>query len=153
MAIVWNPTQEKINVRIVGKWFAFAPGQRKNMQDEIAHFIATDKKETGLAVLPPQFEEDASHEQTPEGKALMERLREEAISHLVRHHRGIIANNQISLRQDLERANVKADPAVFASDGELESMRLVARYQRAKQDTEQAKLEQVRELMKEVNKK
>lgn len=151
MPIVWNPTQENIEVKVVGKWFSFKPGNKKVMQDGIAHFIATDRKETGLTVLPPEFEEEADFEKSELGKEMLEKLKTEAIEHLVRHHRAIIANNQISLRQDLEKSNIKADPAIYASPGELKSMQLVAKYQRAQQDAEQQKMDQVKKLMKEVS--
>ena len=153
MAIVWNPTQDHVEVKIVGKYFTFGPGKKKVMQDNIAHFISTDRKESGLTVLPPEFEEDADYEKTTAGQEIMERLKEDSITHLVNHHRRIIANNQVSLKQDLDKANLKIDPSALVSKGEIESMRIVAKYQRAKQDTEQVKMDEVKKLMQEINKK
>jgi hypothetical protein len=77
-------------------------------------------------------------------------LIEQALERYVARHREIIYNNQVSLRRDLEVANIKADPAVFASKGEIESMRLVAKYQKRTEDAEQAKIDEVKKLMGQV---
>jgi hypothetical protein len=54
------------------------------------------------------------------------------------------------MKQDLGKANIQADPAVFASKGELDAMRLVAKYQKTAEDTEQLKIDEVKKLMKNV---
>lgn len=148
---VWNPTLDEVTTKVAGNYFVFPAGKKKIIyQPEIRHFIATDRKETGLVCLPDQFSEDPEFEKTPEGKKILEELKEQAINAVVSHHRRIIANNQVSLRRELEQANIKTDPAVLVSPGELKSMQIVAKYQRASQDAEQAKVEEVRKLMKEV---
>lgn len=151
--LIWNPTQEVVTVKVAGNYFTLKPDTRKRVNDDIAHFISTDRKESGLVVLPVEFEEEPELLKSAEGKVVLDKLKEEAIDHLIRFHRRIIANNQVSLRRDLEQANIKTDPAIEASEGELNSMRIVAKYQRSKQDAEQARAEEVKKLMQEVNKR
>ncbi len=159
MPIVVNATQENISIKIAGNWFAWKPGQERVIRDlDIAKFIEIDRKDSGLAVLPDLMadDEEVSPEQLEERKeAQTERKRqlcEEALDRYIAHHRMIIANNQISLRRDLEQANIKADPAAFASKGEVEAMKLVAKYQKRAEDAEQAKIDEVKKLMNSVNK-
>ena len=150
-----NCTNEEQTFKIVGNWFTFKPGQKKQMQDEIAHLIQTERKEFGMAVLPAQFE-DPDYERNPEtaeeAKQILAQLKDTAVNNYLAHHRAVIANNQISLRRDLEQANIKADPAVYASEGERASMAIVAKYMRSQKDAEQSKIEETKRLLKEIEK-
>lgn len=154
MPIVANATEENVTVKVAGNYFSFKPKQRRVIHNkDIANFIEIDLKHTGLAVLPELMTED--EEVTPEqleerkvaAKDTEDALISQALDRYVAHHRQIIANNQIHMRRDLESANIKADPAVFASTGELDSMRLVAKYQKRAEDAEQAKIDEVKKLM------
>lgn len=149
MALIYNTTNELQSVKVFGNWFSLKPGQMKNFDEKIAHFIATERRDSGLVALPEAFE-DPQFITTDEGKAILAEKREEGIKAYIDHFRKIIANNQIALRQDLERSNIKADPATFASDGELHAMEMVAKYQRDEDDKEQKRIDRVKELMKTV---
>lgn len=151
---VANATKEIITVKVAGNYFTFKPEQERVIHnDGIARFIEMELKDSGLCVLPSLMTED--EEVSPEeleqrrldGKEQKEIILAQALERYVTRHRGIIANNQISLRRDLEMANIKADPAAFASKGELDSMRLVAKYQKSADDAEQAKIDEVKKLM------
>jgi len=149
--LIFNPTAEKQLVQVFGNWFAFAPGQIKNLRDEFGEFIRGQKQYTGLVSIPEELE-DTEFKASVDGKAMLAEHAERGVKAYVDHHRKIIANNQISLRRDLEKANIKADPSVYASEGELESMRIVAKYQRAKSDETQAKVDEVKKLLKDIEK-
>ena len=149
--LILNPTAEKQLVQVLGNWFAFAPGQVKNLRDEFGEFIRGQKQYTGLVEIPESLE-DPEFKTSPEGKELLSEHAERGIKAYVDYHRKIIANNQVSMRQDLEKSNIKADPSVYASAGELESMRIVAKYQRSKNDDAQAKVDEVKKLLKEIDK-
>lgn len=154
MSTVVNCTQEHITVKIAGNYFSFKPMQERVIHNEaIARFIEMDLKSSGLVVLPELMKED--EEISPEeldqrkldGAARKAELMEQGLDRYVAKHREVIYNNQVSLRRDLEIANIKADPAAFASQGELEAMRLVAKYQKRTEDAEQAKIDEVKRLM------
>ena len=156
---VWNPTEEKVSTRIHGNWFTFAPGQFKVMDIEKASFIQTNRRETGLVVLPAQFcssreEYIEGYAQTEEGKAILSQKRDEGIQGLIDHHMNIVKNNQVSLRQDLAHRYPSADfdklCKLEASKGELESMRLVAKYKGKASDSGAKKVEEIDKLMKAI---
>lgn len=148
MALVYNATNEDQSIKIYGNWFNLKSGAIKSIDDKLAHGIATDKKEYGCVVLPETME-DLEFRATDEGKKILEEKKAEGLQNYLSHLRGIVANNQISLRQDLERANIKADPAVFASLGEEKAMETLARYQRGKEDEAQIRAERLKELVKQ----
>ncbi len=149
MPLVLNATKEVQSFKVHGAWFVLKPDQSKLMDEDKARFISMERKENGLAVLPAEFE-DPEYRATEEGKALLDRLKKEAVDSYVEFHRDIIRNNQISLRQDLAKANEKADPAIYASEGEVKAMELVAKYQEEKNDSEQKKIDRIKELMTQV---
>lgn len=157
MPIVVNATQENISIKIAGNWFNWKPGQERVIHNKsIAHFIQMDRTDSGLAVLPDLVadDEEVTPEQLEERKKTFAetkaQLIDQALDRYIKKHRDVIYNNQVSLRRDLEQANIKADPAVFASKGEMESMRLVAKYQKSSEDQEAAKIAEVNRLMKPV---
>lgn len=157
MSIVINATQETITLRLRGNFFTWKPGQKKVIRDEdLAHFILTERTDSGLAVIPElvKDDEEVSPEELEERRAgAGEREEAEcaaALERYVQKHRRVIENNQISLRRDLEMAGIKADPAAWASTGELESMRLVAKYQKRSEDAEASKIAEVKKLMEQV---
>lgn len=159
MPTIVNVTQEEIQTKIMGNWFTFKPGQKRVIHNkEIAEFIQKDRRDSGLAVLPELIgeNEEVSPEEFEQRKLNAvkeeEAICEEALNRYVQKYRDVVANNQIHLRRDLEMKNIKADPAVFASSGELAAMRLVAKYQKRAEDHEQQKIDEVKKLMENVNK-
>lgn len=152
MPIVLNATSEEVSVKIAGNWFSFRPNQKKVLTESIARFIEMDRKDSGLCVLPPQFEEDADFEKSPEGKEAIDKAKADAIKHYLDKYRAVIHNNQVSLRQDLEMKNLKVDPAVMATDGEVAAMKIVAKYRALEKDADQAKLEEVKKLLEQTKK-
>ena len=161
MPIVINATQEEIQIKIVGNYFKFGPGKAKTMNADIASWIQTNPgaKGCGLAVLPDLYAEgeeidDVSPAALKAREESQEELKkqacENALNEYIEKYRRVIYNNQVSLRQDLAQKNIQADPAAFASAGELEAMRLVAKYQKRAEDSEQEKIDEVKKLMKNV---
>lgn len=149
MPLIMNTTNETQKVRAFGNFFEFKPKQIKPMQEHIADFIASERSYQGMVALPESFE-DLEYRQSDEGKAQLKELERQGIESYLGHLRSIIYNNQVSLRQDLEQSGIKADPASFASEGELEAMRLVASYQSKKDDEAQKRIDEVKELVKKV---
>lgn len=143
-----------------GSFFQFKPGQFKSMQEHFGRFIEMNRKETGLVVLPPEFDpldEERyveGYDKTPEGKAALAEGRKRGIQNLIDHYANIIRNNQVSLRNDLVKKDPHTDAqklsALFASKGEVEAMRLVGKYQKVIKDDGQAQVREVEKLMQEV---
>lgn len=151
MALIYNTTEEEQVVKVFGHFHRLKPGQIKSFQENVAHFMSTDRKEWGLVALPEEFE-DLSHRDSAEGKAELARRRKEGLEAYLNRHRRVIYNNQVSLRSDLEKSNQKVDPSILASDGELDSMRLVAKYQKASDDDSQKRADEVKKLVTSISK-
>lgn len=147
--LVLNATNEKISIQALGNWFEFKPKQVKNLTHNLAMFIITERREKGLVHLPDAFE-DPEYKNTPDGKAEFALVEQRGIDSFCEALRRRIFNNQVSLRQDLEKGNMKIDPAVLASEGELEAMRLLSKYQQKDDDTAQKKADEVKELLKKI---
>jgi hypothetical protein len=156
---VWNPTEETVSTCIQGAWFSFKPGQFKSMDNSKGDFIRMNRKGTGLVVLPEQFEPTSEIfvegiVEKPEGKVILAEKREEGIRNLIEHHMDIIRNNQVSLRQDLAHRYPTADASKLASleasKGEIESMKLVAKYKGKASDNAQKKMEEIGDLMDKI---
>lgn len=152
MALVINCTKDEQQVKALGNWFTFKPGQIKILQDNIGRFLSLEKKQYGLMELPEAFT-DPDYAKSPEGIAIMEQVSQEGLRNYIDFHRKIVENNQVSLRRDLEQANIKADPATYASEGELASMRIVAKYAQMDDDAAQKRIEEVRALTEKGKKK
>lgn len=161
MAKVWNPTEELVKTKVFGNWFEFKPGQMKSMNRHVSDFINEMRRETGLVVLPVEFgpEEDndafiPGYADTEEGKAALAEKKKEGISALVRHHLGVIHNNQVSLKRDLAHFDPSNDPkrlaAIEASGGEMESMRVVAKYRNMKLDDSENRANEIEKLLQKV---
>lgn len=160
MPKVYNPLDEDVSICVHGSWLNFPKGQLKNVyQKEKADFISRDRAYTGLIVLPDQFDPQSEsfvegYERTPEGKKILEDSKHMGINKFIEYHMGIVRNNQVSLRQDLAHRYPSADAsklaALDASPGELESMRLVAKYKGRSSDNAQRKVDEIEKLMKEI---
>lgn len=149
MPLIYNTTEETQSTKAAGNWFTLKPGQTKMVNDNIAHFISQERRETGIVVLPVEFDEP-EHRLTDEGKAQMLALKEEGIRSFVAGLESRVRNNQVSLRRDLERANIKVDPAIEASSGEMEAYKLLAKYKKSGEDQVQKRKDEVAELLKQI---
>ena len=159
MALVWNPTREIVSTKIAGSWFTFKPDTRKAMDEDKCRFISENRKDTGLVILPDQFDPLSEHhipgfDDTAEGRAVLEQKAAEGIEGLLSFHKDIIRNNQVALRKDLATKYPNGDHgrmvALEMSSGEIHSLEMVAKYQKAKEDNKDAKLKEVQKLLDAV---
>lgn len=146
---VMNATADEVNTKAFGNHFTFKPKQIKAMRPRLAAYLAEYKGYQGLVVLPAPLS-DLDFRSTQEGKELLAQSEQEGIDKHLEHLRSLIYNNQVSLRNDLSQADIKADPAVFASKGELDAMRKVAMYAKQSEDSAQKRTDEVKELMKTI---
>lgn len=162
MPVVINVTEEEISIQARGHWFNWKPGQRKTIRDEkLAKFIEMDRRGYGLAVLPDLTtteEDNGDVEVTDEtiAERKLARAAEEkiatkaALDAYVFRHREIIKNAQVSLARDLQRADYKYDVAHEMSDGELNAMRTVAKYEKKGKDAAQERINEIEKLKKQI---
>jgi hypothetical protein len=162
MALVINATEENITIQVGGNYFTWKPAQEKRIQNEsIANFIATSKRGCGLAVLPDltSLDEDngdieVTEEQMTARRTAMTEAKKnalrDALDAYVAAKREVIKNNQVSLARDLARADYKYGPEHEMTDGELDAMRLVAKYERKGKDASEDRLKEIDQLKKKI---
>lgn len=151
MPLIMNATHEAQTIVAFGNHFKLAAGQIKMFNENISHFIATERRHQGVVALPEQFE-DVEFRSSAEGQRLLAEYRQQGILARINHLKSIIYNNQVSLRQDLEKANIKADPRVFASEGEIAAMEELVSYQTRQEDETAKKVDRIKELEKQIGK-
>ena len=152
MPYIFNATNETVNVQAQGNWFSFKPKQIKGIiNPNVAFFLATERADQGLVALPDEFE-DLDYRNTPEAKAILKEKEEQGINNFIAALERRVYNNQVSLRQDLEKANQKIDPAALATAGELEAMRKLKEYKSKANESSQKQMAEVAELMKDIGK-
>lgn len=146
---IFNATNEEQTFKAFGHHFTMKPKQIKGFRPKMALYISEYKADQGLVLMPSAWA-DVEYRATKEGKEIHAKKEEEGLGKYLGHLRSVIYNNQVSLRQDLERGNLKVDPAALASDGELYAMRIVSQYKRMEEDKAQKRIDEVKKLMDDV---
>lgn len=142
-----NTDLEAVKVQALGNWFSFNAGQIKNMDDKIAHFIATEKKYMGLVTLPDVCIEDPNGAESLSAKELA--IQQGRLS-IVNHLKYIIRNLEVSLQKDLDKANIKGNVMAYASDGELAAYHKMSKFKDLEQDALQKRIDEVTKLKEKI---
>lgn len=151
--LLYNPTAVKQSLQALGKWFTFAPGEKKMIHnEEIAHFILTDKRSYGIVGLPDRFAEDAEYAQSEEGQAILEAKRQEGIQNRINYLNMLVHNEEVSLRQDLEKSGQRINPNLLSSNQYVQCLEELKEYKRAKDDGEKEKMARIARLKADLNK-
>lgn len=147
MGLIYNPLNKANQVKALGNYFDFKPGQIKPLNDEVARFIASNKKESGLVeVMDILIDEPDS----AEAKAHKEEKRIEGLTNVLKFYKAIVQNLVISLRKDLDHTNDKADLSAYLSDGEKNAMKIVKEITAELNVVTANKDEESKELIKEM---
>jgi hypothetical protein len=149
MSMVLNASVEDQHVVVFGNHFNVKAGQIKSFEEKIAHFLCTDRSYMGFVSMPEEFS-DPEFKSSPEGQKIFEDRRKSGVENRTRFLRQVIANNEISLRQDLEKANIKADPKTFASDGEVAAYEELVKYRKKQEDEDAKRAARIAELQKQL---
>lgn len=146
MPAIMNCLEEENAVMVGGNTFTFKPNEIKWIyQDAIAHFIVSKRYEQGFVEMPAEFE-DKFYWSTPEAVKIIAEKRKDGVANYCRKLRELVYNAEVSLRQDLEKANIKADPKSFASDQDLKNRELLLKYQQKKEDSDQNRIKRLKEI-------
>lgn len=148
--LIYNASIREQSIKVYGNWFTFAPGKWKFVSDNIGHAIVLDRKDYGLVALPDKFAEDPSYAESEEGAAVLKEKEEEGRQNRITHLNRMKYNLDVSLRQDLSQKNIKADPYAFASKGEVDALKELAEYHRAKKDQSRKKAAEVADLVEKT---
>lgn len=151
MPIVWNTSMEDQHTRVFGNHFVLKANQKKMFTDDIAGWLAVHRKDLGFMVLGPEFD-DPEYATTEAGIKTLAEVKEEGVKNRIDHLRRIIYNNTVSLKKDLEAANIKIDPRSLASDGEIKAMEELVKYQRKEEDEAKLRADKFKALEDQLNK-
>lgn len=149
MSYVMNALDKEQRVTVAGNHFTFKPRQVKLFQPNIATLLTVDKAYMGFVGIPEAYE-DLEWKSSEEGQKALVSARKAGVEAYCNFLRRIVYNQQVSLRQDLEKMNIKADPKTFISDGELDAMKELVKYQASKDDEDQKKIDEAKELEKKL---
>lgn len=149
MALVFNASSSHQQVKVFGNYFELKPGQIKNFEDKIAHFMVTDRKDRGFVSLPEEFMEP-SFKDTEEGKAILEEKRKQGIEERIRYLRMLVHNEEVSLQRDHDKQNDKTNVKLLMSDGMIKHYEELASYQTKKDDEALKKAAKIEELQKKL---
>lgn len=151
MALVMSTDIENVKVQAFGNWFDFKPGQIKNMQPEIARFLTVDKKEYGFVSLPDTLEdEDRNSEVFKQAVAEATTLgRNNIIAKLSRLRHNI----EVSMKRDMEMANIKADPFTYVDDKKsaIAMYKKLAKFKDLESESTESELDELRQLKDKID--
>lgn len=147
MALVMNASATAQEVQVFGKYFTFAPGQIKQMQESHVAFLTSRKAYLGFVDLPETLE-DLEFKASKEGQKIIADAKARGVASRVQHLNQVRDNELISLKQDLEQANIKGDVRAWMSKGAVNAMKELATYRAKNQDTESNKIKEIEALEK-----
>jgi hypothetical protein len=145
MGTIYNATNETQRVKVFGNYFEFKPGQMKSLDDKFSQWLTMERGYLGLVPMPEEFT-DPEYAKSEEGAQILAERKAAGVRAYTQWLRERIRNVEVSLRQDLEKANIKSDPRTWASDGEVEAYELLAKYQKQDQDATDAKAKKLAAL-------
>lgn len=158
MPAILNCLDEEQTLKVAGMYYTFKPNQLKYFHDKgIAGLMARNHAEDGV-VLVDESLEHLSHLKadmlekviSAEEKAKLEAHKEAGIANYVKRLRELIFNATVSLQKDIDISGAKYDARVLATDADLERFEKLAKYQKTKSDNDQAKVDRIKELEKQL---
>lgn len=147
--IILNALDKNVHAVAFGNHFTLKPHQIKAFRNELGSFLDSTKGYLGLVALPPEFE-DLEFRQSEAGKAILEEKIKEGVNRRCAHLTAVVNNLQHSLRQDMDKADMKADVTTQATQGELNAMDELIGYQRQLADPQKARSEAARVRLRQV---
>jgi hypothetical protein len=149
--LIYNTTNKEVHAVAFGNHFNIPAGKIKSFNDDIGDFLAKNKRYLGLVALPETFD-DMEYRASDEGKASLEEYRKQGIAHRVQYLESIKYNLLVSLKKDLDVADMKVDPKVFASPGEMAAMQELLEIKAKHEDANAEKVKQLEILEKKLEK-
>ena len=150
MPYVMNALDTKVSVKAFGNYYEFAPGVPKLIHnDNIAHFLVTERSKDGIVGIPEEVME--MDRKSPEFLAEIAKARKVGKTNRINEVKKVIANLEVSLRRDLEQANIKADPNTWASEGEVKAYEELATLAKDASETEVSRADRIKALKEQLS--
>lgn len=148
--LILNALDKPVHVVAFGNHFNLKPRQLKTFRGEIGQFLDSNKGYLGLVAVPMELAEP-EYRDSEEGKAVLEQKIQEGIARRARHLTEVVNNLKVSLRGDLDQANIKAPIETQATDGEVAAMDELIALQRELKDPAKERSEKARLRLKQVD--
>lgn len=149
MALVMNASAVTQTAQVHGSYFTFAPGQIKDMQDPKVDFLTSHKAYLGFVALPESMS-DLEFRNTEEGKAILEQAKALGVANRIKHLDWLIANETKSLRNDMDKANLKSETsAEFNAPALQGALKEKKEYRAKKADALAQQVDEINKLLTE----
>lgn len=148
MALVLSTDLETVRVQSYGNWFEFKPGQIKQMQDHIADFLCTDRRDKGFVTLPESYDDDRN---SLENKKLFEDALQTGRANITRELNRLRANFEVSTQKDIDVAGQKRSFMSELTPAHKEMYRRLALFKKHEQDVVSQEEDEVRKYMEVIN--
>lgn len=149
MALVYNASAKDQSVKVFGKWQSIKSGQVKQFNDDVSHFLITERKGLGLVGLPSDFE-DVEFRSSEKGKEILTKKKIEGVTNRIARLEMLRKNETTSLQQDLDQAGIKVNSRAYASDTLLEALEELAGYKHSAAQDEEERIKKIEELEKKL---
>lgn len=146
---ILNATVKDVHTKVFGNWHFIKAGQIKNFQEEVEHYMSIERGSLGLIAIPEEFN-DAEYKNSEEGSAKLTEYKKQGVMKRVAHLQWLRNNELVSLRQDLEIANMKFDPLILANDKIESALEELHSYQVAQDDSDKQRVERLRKLDRKI---
>lgn len=159
MSLIMNTLEDEQTVVVGGSHFHFKPKQIKHFyQQDIARTLLRNNQELGFVELPDDLEylchlppgKSVKETILPEHQAIIDERTTQGVDAYCRHLRALVYNAQVSLKQDLDKANIKSDVRTWYSKGDLKNMTQLLKYQSKHMDESQERVNQIKEIEKKL---
>jgi hypothetical protein len=148
MALVLSTDLETVRVQSYGNWFEFKPNQIKQMQDHIADFLCTDRRDKGFVVLPESYDDDRN---SPENKKIFEAALATGRANITRELNRLRVNFEVSTQKDIDVSGEKRSFMSELTSAHKEMYRRLALFKKYEQDIVARDEDEVRKYMDVIN--
>jgi hypothetical protein len=146
---ILNASIKDVHTKVFGNWHFIKAGQIKNFQADVEQFMATERGSLGLVPVPEEFN-DPEYRSSEEGQKELAEYKKQGVMKRVAHLQFLRHNELVSLKQDLEIANIKVDPLIMANPKIEEAFQELVSYQTAQDDADKHRVERMRKLDRKI---
>lgn len=150
VGFLMNALDKEQSIRAHGNWFTFKPKQIKMLRSSLVQFVIKSYRDQGFVEVDQTLAGDPAALATPEGKAALEEKVREGVTNYVDHLNKIVSNLTVSLKRDLDMANIKASPVAFATKQEKEAIREIEKYKKLKLADNNKETEELEKTLKSL---
>ncbi len=148
MAVVFSTDLEPVRVQAYGNWFEFKPGQIKPMQDNIADFLCTSRRDKGFVSLPDTYFDEPN---SPENQRLKEQAIMTGRTAIVAELKKCRHNFEVSTQRDIDKLGEKRSFMTEAQPVHKEMYRRLGLFKNAERDFVDETADEIKKLIEKID--